>query len=177
MKIQINFRQNGPVLLTLTVLLFALFINPVTGIAQGTYATTSAGRPHDQGGADIAGLVGQLEYNALFGLLGIVVLMGIIYIGHISKACADLNRPQKNVRNLLILVIGLSSFCSSCSVEQQAMAAQYRTAENRSCQINHHYSSQTGPVFNTRYSTNGYSKWYGPSVCKNFRQKLIKSSY
>ena len=177
MKIQINFRQNGPVLPTLAVPLFAWLINLVKEVETGTYATASAGWPHDRGGADLACLVGQLEYNALLGLVGIVVLMGIIYIGHVSKACADLNRPQKNVRNLLILVIGLSSFCSSCSVEQQAMAAQYRTAENRSCQINHHYSSQTGPVFNTRYSTNGYSKWYGPSFCKNVEQKLIKSSY
>ncbi|MBC7776737.1 MAG: hypothetical protein H7246_14985, partial [Phycisphaerae bacterium] len=40
----------------------------------------------------------QLEQNALLALIGAVVLMGLMWICSVWKACAGLNQPQKNVR-------------------------------------------------------------------------------
>ena len=176
MKTPFNFRPKAGTLPVPAALLITLFLNPLAGKAQAAFTSAGAGQAHGVGGSDMADIVGQLEYNALLALLGAVVLMGIVYLCHVSKACADLSQPQKSIRNLLVLVIGLSSFCSSCSAEQRARAAQYHAeAEYHTCPMNHHKSSDRGPVFNNRYPSNGYSNWYGPTFCKYCGQRISRA--
>ncbi len=137
-------------------------------------ATTSL-HTANMGDSDVTGVIDLLERNALMALFGFVVLMAIIFICHISKACAGLNRAQKNARNLIILVVGLSSFCGSCSVEQQAMAAQYRAAEaaeNRHCHSPYQHGNYANISFN-----NGYSKERGPIYCKYCGQRIPDRNY
>lgn len=136
------------------------------------------------GHADIANLTGSLTQNALFTLLGVIALAGMVWIGCIIKACACLNQPQvkarKSVINLLLLVAVLSAVCSSCSVEQQAMAARYRAseaAENRSCPMNQHYSNQANTTTSNRYPYAGYSNAYGPSFCKYCGQRITNKRF
>ena len=159
MRTLFNSKQNESVLPVPAALLTTLFFYPVVGKAQDVYTSAGAGQAPDMGGSDMASIVGQLEYNALLALLGAVVLMGIIWICHVSKACADLNRPQEDTHRpfmtLLILVAALS-VCGSCTAEQRAMATQYRAmeaAENRTCPLQHHYENAP---FNDRYPYDGY---------------------
>ncbi len=176
MKTLFNSNQNASVMSVLATLLTPLFFNPVAGKAQGVY--TTAGQAPDMGSSDIANIVGQLEYSALLVLLGAGVLMGIVFICHVSKACADLNRPEKNARNLLILVAGLSVFSSSCTVEQQMRAAEYRAAqaaENRSCPSRYHHVNSENAALNNRYPYNGYSNWQTPAFCNYCGQRVFKS--
>ena len=169
MRILFHSNKNASVLPVLAALLITLFC-PVMGKAQGSFAP---GGHTGQGDSDIASIAGQLGYNALLVLLGAVVLMGIVFICHVSKACVDLNRPRGNTSrsllSLLILATGLSAFCSSCSVEQQVMATQYLdavAAENRACPMNQYHGNQADPAFNNLYPYNGYSTSYSPSFCK-----------
>ncbi len=136
------------------------------------------------GHADIANLTGSLTQNALFTLLGAIALVGMIWIGYIIKACACLNQPQvkarKSVINLLLLAAVLSSFCSSCSIEQRAMAARYRAseaAENGTCLMHHHYNNQADAAFHNRYPYSGYSNGQGPAFCKHCGQRIFNSKH
>ena len=136
------------------------------------------------GHADIANLTGSLTQNALFTLFGAIALVGMVWIGYIIKACACLNQPQvkarKSVINLLLLAAVLSSFCSSCSVEQRAMAARYRAseaAENRTCPSQHHYVNHVNSPFNNRYPYNGDSNGQGPAFCKHCGQRIFNSKH
>lgn len=175
MKTLFNSRQNEGIPPTPTALLIMLLFSPAMGNTQALYP--NAGQSHGTG-ADMTNIVSQLEYNALLALLGAVVLMGIIYICHVSKVCADLNQPQKNIRSLLILVAGLGAFCSSCSAEQQALAAQYQPREEyRSCPLNHQDTGQTDSAFNNRYPSIGYSNWYGPAYCKYCGRRVSNSPH
>jgi len=173
MSIQFISRQNASVVPAVATLLCALFFNPAPGKAQNTYTAAFDGKSHGTGNSDMSHIVGQLEQSALLALCGFVVLMIIIYICHVSKACVDLNRPRGNTSrsllSLLILAAGLSAFCSSCSVEQQVMATQYLdavAAENRACPMNQYHGNQADPAFNNLYPYNGYSTSYSPSFCK-----------
>lgn len=136
------------------------------------------------GHADIVNLTGNLTQNALFTLLGAIALMGMVWIGYVIKACTHLNRPQvkarKSVINLLLLVAVLSAVCSSCSIEQQAMAARYRAsaaAENSTCPMNQHYSTQDNTTAGNRFPSTGYSNWYGPSFCKHCGQRITNRRF
>ena len=152
-----------------TIIMFGVSMASLS--AQPTAALHNAG----VGDSDVTGVIDLLEHNALMALFGFVVLMAIIFICHISKACAGLNRAQKNARNLIILVAGLSSFCGSCSVEQQARAAQYRAAEaaeNRHCHSPYQHGNYANIPFN-----NGYSKGRGSIYCKYCGQKIPDRNY
>lgn len=180
MRTIFHSNRNASVPPVLAAFLIALFFSPVTGNAQAGYAP---GGHTGKGGSDIANLAGQLGYNALLILLAAVALMGIVFIGQVSKACADLNRPRRNTRSsffgLLILAAGLSVFCSSCSAEQRALAAQYRdaAAENHTCPMNQHYTNQADPGFNNRYPSNAYSNWYGPTYCKYCGKRILNKRF
>ena len=180
MSILFNSKQNAGVLPVLAALLITLFFSPVAGKAQGVY--TTAGQAPDMVGSDIANMVGQLEYNALLALLAAVVLMGVILICHVSKACADLNRPQENPRRrfttLLILVAALSVFCGSCTAEQRAMATQYRdvaAAENGTCAMPYHSEKHSNIPYTDGYPSYGYFNLDSPTFCKYCGQRIFKS--
>lgn len=177
MRILFNSRQDAIIKPVLIVLLTSLFFSPVAGKAQGVY--TTAGQAREMG---ITNIVGQLEYNALIALLGAVVLMGIIFIGHVSKACADLDRPRVNDRrplfSLLILVAELSAICSSCSVEQQAMAERYRdaaAAKNDPCPFSNRHEYYANIPYNNGFPSNRYSNAHSPSICKYCGQRVSNS--
>ena len=177
-----NSRQNASRLPALSALLATLFIIPVTGNGQADYTSFGAGRTTGAGGSDITGIVDQLAQSGLSILTGAVILMGIIWVCYVFKACARLNKPEGNTGNFptifLILLAGLSVFGSSCSVEQQVMATEYQAskeAEHQACPMLHHHADQANTPFNTRYPSNGYSNWYGPSSCKYCGQRIHNS--
>jgi hypothetical protein len=119
---------------------------------------------------DIHNTIQLLEQNALLALIGAVGLMAMVWFCAVMNACKDLNKPQKNTpktfASLLILVAGLSVFCGSCSVEQRAMATEYRAAqaaETRNCAMSHH---DANAPFSNGYPSNGFSNMRNPVFCK-----------
>lgn len=130
---------------------------------------------------DVFNVVRLLEQNALLALLSAVGLMGVLWVCYVFNACARLNKPRKNtvgrpVMSLLVLIAGLSVFCGSCSVEQRAMAARYRTAEAaeiRPCPMNQHQNDQVNTAFNSQYAYTSYSNWHGPAFCKYCGQRIF----
>lgn len=114
-----------------------------------------------------------LEQTAVFGLTGAVILMSIAWVFYIWKECTSLKKPQKNSAMFLILVGGLSFFGTSCSVEQRARAAHYRTAEaaeRSACPSQHHHGNTP---FNNRFPPSySYSDGHSPSFCKYCGQRV-----
>ncbi|MCC6412056.1 MAG: hypothetical protein IT270_10380, partial [Saprospiraceae bacterium] len=98
-------------------------------------------------GSGVTGLVDLIVQNAVLVLLGAVVLMCLVWICGVCKACTTCDKPQANAGrsflNLLVLVAGITTFCSSCSVEQQMMMAQYPTVDassaNPGCPYSNHH--------------------------------------
>lgn len=128
---------------------------------------------------DIHNTVQLLEQNALLALIGAIGLMAMVWLCSVMNACKDLNKPQKNTpkpfTSLLILVAGLSVFCGSCSVEQRAMATEYRAAqaaETRNCAMSHH---DANAPFNNGFSSNGFSNMRSPVYCKYCGKRIANN--
>ena len=171
MKKSFNFKQNTSILL-----LIGLFFNPSAGNTQGIYQASSTVRDLNTKSPELTNIISQLENNALFILLGMVVLMGIIWICMIGKACAELRQKPKSIHvstlPLLLFVAGLSTLSSSCSVTQRAMADEMhaaQAAENPACvcpmrhiPINNHGLGQS----KNYYPYDSYSNWHTSPTCK-----------
>jgi MFS superfamily sulfate permease-like transporter len=117
----------------------------------------------------VAGVVDELTQHALFALLGAIVLSGAIYFAFVWKHCNDLNTKRKNINapsmTIVLFVTGLSAFGSSCSVEQRAIAAQYRAAEAaeyRHCPSPYQHGNYANIPFNNRNPSSGH----GSSCCR-----------
>lgn len=130
---------------------------------------------------DITLLVGKLEQSALMILIGSVAFISLIWICSILKTCATLKKTAGNLRNpsmlLAILILGLSTFCGSCSAEQRAMAIEYRkaeAAEHRTCPLPHHYQEQVNAPYLNHNPYTGYSNLYGPSFCKYCGRRITR---
>lgn len=156
-----------------SVVLF--LISAVTLSAQATAPLYASG----MGDSDVTGVVDLLEQNALLALIGAVGLMAMVWICSVMNACKDLNKPQKNTpkpfTSLLILVAGLSVFCGSCSVEQRAMATEYRAAqalETRNCAMSHY---DANAPFNNGFSSNGFSNMRSPVYCKYCGKRIANN--
>ena len=97
--------------------------------------------------------------------------------------CAQLNKPQRKHNRsfslLPIFLFGLCALASSCSVEQQARAEQYRiamAAENRTCPMNEHDVEQSNSANTNRYNrSNGYYNWHGPDFCRRCGQRIYRN--
>ncbi len=131
---------------------------------------------------DLHNTVRLLEQNALLALIGAVGLMAMVWLCSVINACKDLNKPQKNTpkpfTSLLILVAGLSVFCGSCSVAQQARVADIqaaRAAEGGHCVCpapfyNRNYYGNSG--LNNRYPNYNYSNDTGRPFCRQCGQRI-----
>lgn len=126
-------------------------------------------------GLEVMDAIHFLEQNALIALIGAVIFIGLVWLCAVLNACNELNKPQKQTTRpssipLLVLIAGLSIFCTSCSVEQRARAAQYRVAaeaDYRSCPLRHHHDYNVNIPFNNRYYSSSTSNLYGPVFCKH----------
>ncbi len=161
-----------------------LFTGTLSFVGASILSAQSTAALHTEqlGDVNTMNAISQLEQNALMALIGAVVLMGLMWICSVWKACAGLNQPRRNVRkssiNSLILIAGLSVFFGSCTVEQRAMAARYRiaaAAESRTCPCPHEYVNHANMSFNNRYSSTAYSNLYGPSFCRFCGKRLAYS--
>lgn len=138
--------------------------------------------------SSLGNLVGQLTQNALVVLVGIVLLMGIAWLFGIWNACAELNKKTKNAHKpslsiILCLAAGLSVFGSSCTLAQQARAADIqaaRTSEGGHCAC--HASSDNRP-YATGYAE-GYNQYpYRSNIgmnrpfCKQCGQRIYQHKY
>lgn len=177
MKKSFNFKQNTSILL-----LTGLFFNPLAGNTQGIYAASSTVRDLNTKSPELINIISQLENNALFILLGMVVLMGILWICMIGKACIELRQKPKSIRvstlPLLLFVAGLSTLVSSCSITQRAMADEMRAtqaAENPACVCpmrhipNYHGLGQS----KSYYPYDSYSNWHTSSICKHCGKRIF----
>lgn len=82
---------------------------------------------------NLGNLVGQLSQNALVVLVGMVLLMGIIWLFCICKACATLNKRTKNAHTLSLSIVlcvatNLSMLGSSCTATQRARVTDIQAA-------------------------------------------------
>lgn len=115
-----------------------------------------------------ANVINLLEQNALLASIGIIALMGISWICYVLNECATLKKPTGNknrpLMTLLLLVVGLCTFCSSCTVEQRAAAAQSQAAMSKN------YYCTCSPQHDQPHYSNAYftssSNWQGPVFCK-----------
>ncbi len=175
MKNTMNSKQNANVLPFVASLLIGLFFTPAVGMAQRAFAIYETG---DSGRSDMSDVTGQLQQHAVLVLLGAVALMVLVFICGVWKACATCDKPQANSRffSLLIVAAGLSTFCSSCSVEQQMMMEQYpvvdATAANPGCPYSNHHEFAANQAFTNRYPSFGSPISNTPSVCRHCGQKI-----
>lgn len=130
----------------------------------------------------LSSIVDNLTHYALFVLLGVIVLAGVIYFAYVWKHCTDFQRPHTNAPKafllLLIWATGLCTMGSGCINTQQVQAADIwakKAAENRSCPMNQHYDNPTTTVHNSSLY-DGYSNWYGSSFCRVCGQRISKTS-
>ena len=136
--------------------------------------------------SNVTNLIGSLTQNALFVLLGAILLVGIVWVCFIFKACAQLDRPKVNNRNyilnFIILMIGLSVFGTSCTIAQQTRVAEYRAAqaaEKIDCKRPHQHESYTASSFNNgAYNgINSYQNWHAPTFCKHCGKRIFKTAF
>jgi len=158
-----------------------LFFSALLSLAAATLSAQAPATLHasQAGLLDISNTISLLEQNALLALIGAIVLMGMAWVCYVFNACAQMNKSRAKApgsfQALLILVVGLSDFGSSCSVEQQAMAARYQAtqaAENRTCPSPHHYENYLSTPLNNRSPYQGYANFQGPAFCKYCGQRI-----
>lgn len=125
------------------------------------------------------GVIRQLEQNALWALIGGVVLIGTLCIISVAHECAQLGKPlSKNKRSFglwPILMFGLSVLGSSCRVALQPGMTAYpkrMAAENFACSMNYHDYNQNTQGYNP---FNGYVNFYGPAFCKRCGQRIQRN--
>ena len=84
--------------------------------------------------SSIGDLIHQLQQNALSILLAVVALMGLVWLLYICNACVRMNKKQKSTSTsslliLFLLAAGMNVCSSSCTVVQQAQAADIFAAQ------------------------------------------------
>ena len=163
-----------------------LFFSALLSLAAATLSAQAPATLHasQAGMLDISNTISLLEQNALLALIGAIVLMGMAWVCYVFNACTQMNKPRAKApgsfQALLILVVGLSVICGSCSVEQQAMAARYQeahAAENRTCPSPHHYENYVNTPLNNRSPYQGYSNFMGPAFCKYCGQRISRDRH
>ena len=163
-----------------------IFFSALLSLAAASLSAQAPATLHasQAGLLDISETISLLEQNALLALIGAIVLMGMAWVCYVFSACTQMNKPRAKAPGafptLLILVVGLSIFCGSCSVEQQAMAARYQATqatENRTCSSPHHYENYVNTPVNNRSPYQGYSNFMGPTFCKYCGQRISDSRH
>jgi len=148
-----------------------LFTSTFSIIGTSILSAQSAAALHTEqlGNLNTLNTLRQLEQNALWALIGAVVLMALLWICSVAKACAELNQPQKSPSRssmmLLVLITGLSVFCGSCSTGhwEQRMAMK---SELRNGPCPNEYTHPQNLTSSNAQTSNGHSYWVGPSVCR-----------
>lgn len=111
-------------ILSITVLVLTGF-NTLAAQAPGA-ALHHAGENSDH----ITTLVRQLGQNSLLLLLGVVVLVGLVWLIYICNACTGISRKQKSALLMWFSVVaGMSVFSSSCTMMQQVRTAESQTKQ------------------------------------------------
>ncbi|HAD12949.1 MAG TPA: hypothetical protein DCF33_11000 [Saprospirales bacterium] len=160
----------------------ATFISSFAGSFMGTQilsARTSMDMLSEKWDApDVTGSVHNLEISALYLLIGVVAVMGVIWVYCTVKACMLLLKPIKSFpKSLLLLVTGLSFLGQSCTVMQRATAQDYALAEkyeNRNCPIRHDMPQEPSASFSNQNPYMGYGQVYGPSQCRSCGRPIKK---
>jgi hypothetical protein len=177
MKNSFNFKQNTSILM-----LIGLFFNPCAGKTQGIYSASNTVRDLNTKSPELTNIISQLENNALFILLGMVVLMGIIWICTICKSCTELRQKPKSIRvsalPLLLFVTGLSVLGSSCTATQRAMTDEMRAAQETEnpacvCPMRHIPNYNGFGQSKSCYPYDSYSNWHTSSICKHCGKRIF----
>jgi hypothetical protein len=131
----------------------------------------------------LPGIVDSLTYYALFVLLGVIVLAGLLYIVFVWKHCVNFQQTQtkapKVFLHLLMWSAGLCTLGSSCTTAQQAQAADIlakQAAENRTCPMNHHYEERANTIIYNSSLYSQYSSWHSSSFCRFCGQRIFRTS-
>lgn len=127
--------------------------------------------------ADASHTISLLEQNALVVMVGVLVLLGIAWLGYVFSACAELNEKKqpthRNALGMLLLMVGLSAFCSSCGAEQQIRAIEItETQKGEHSSVRHNHSQYFNTSLNGAYFNNGYANWRDTPHCRQCGQRV-----
>lgn len=153
----------------------ALFLN--TPVLLSAQALASFGNVK-QAEMDLSNTVRLLEQNILLALSVGVLLLGILWVAYMFKEYTQSKRINQTKRNnflsLLLLIAGMSAFCSSCGLPQQMQVLPLNTAQEYVQQgCPHHHSSYQEPfAFTNVYRTIGYPT-LRTTICKFCGQRMI----
>lgn len=160
----------------------AFFATTFSLICTSTLSAQAPSQLHvaNMDSSGVTGLVDLVVQNAILVLLGAVVLMVMVWVCCVWKACATCDKPRtytnRSFLNLLVLVAGITTFCSSCSVEQQMLMAQYPVVDapvaKPGCPYSNHHEFTANQAFNNRYPSYGSPNANMPSVCRHCGQKV-----
>jgi hypothetical protein len=127
--------------------------------------------------------VHQLEQQIFLFMIGVVLLLGLAWLGYVCSACGQLsakNRPiKRNALNILFVAASLGIFCSRCSMEQQMRATEINTARNAEnpyciCPSRHNESQYFNTSINSTYYNNGYANWRDNPCCRQCGRRIFK---
>lgn len=135
--------------------------------------------------ADASHTISLLEQNAFIVMVGVLVLLGIAWLGYVFSACAELNEKKqpthRNALGMLLVMVGLSAFCSSCSTEQQMRAIEITETQKGEhsycvCPSRHNHSQYFNTSLNGAYFNNGYANWRDTPHCRQCGQRVNPSN-
>lgn len=142
-----------------TVIVTALFLSTTTLLSAQSMASFGNVK---QAEMSLSNTVRLLEQNILLALSIGVLLLSILWVVYMFKEYAQSSRIPQGKRNnflgLLLLIMGMSAFCSSCGFTQQMQVLPLDTTQEYIQQgCPHHHSSYQEPfAFTNVYRTIGY---------------------
>ena len=130
----------------------------------------------NQAKLEVSNAVHFIEQNILLALTAGVLFLGVIFVCYVMKEYANSNQAQKTKHNhflsLIVLVVGMGLFCSSCGVAQQMHAAPSDLTQEYIQQgCPHHQANQEPLAFASIYRTIGYPAQHS-SICKFCGQRI-----
>lgn len=128
---------------------------------------------------EISNTVRLLEQNVLLALTAGVVLLGIVLVFYVFKESTQSNVSRQNSHNhfltIIVLVVGMGMFCSSCGVAQEMQASPSDlTQAHIQSGCPHHLASQEPVAFANIYRTIGYPA-QRISTCKFCGQRIVNT--
>jgi hypothetical protein len=166
-----NFIKNAALIVSCTLL---------TGLTTLSAQTMASFGNVQQAQMDLSTTVRSLEQNILLALTAGVALLAIVLVYYVFKESAKSNRPKQANRSnylltLLLLVVGMGMFCSSCGVAQEMQATPSDlTQAHMQSGCPHHQANGEPAAFAYVYRTTGYPA-QRTSICKFCGQRIVNT--
>jgi NADH:ubiquinone oxidoreductase subunit 6 (subunit J) len=127
---------------------------------------------------EVSAAVHLVEENILLALIAGVVFLVILFVCYVLKENAQSNRGQQAKHHpflsLLVLILGMGMFCSSCGVSQTMQSSSSgMTSAHILSVCPHHQAYQEPFAIQSMYRLKGYPR-QRISSCRFCGQKLMK---